>query len=171
VDKDPFAVGTHAAHFPGLSIAKDISNENVLDELLEPLRGRRIDLLAGPHAAGLRYRLHVSGLPGRPDIVLPRYHAVLLIHGCFWHGHDCVLFKMPPTRREFWAKKIAGNRARDKRSAAALKRAGWRVLTVWECSLKGPGRRPLADIMNACVAFIKGNASEADISGVRSTDT
>jgi DNA mismatch endonuclease, patch repair protein len=119
----------------------------------------------GLHAAGLRYRLHAPSLPGTPDIVFPRYRAVLLIHGCFWHGHNCVLFKIPATRAEFWAKKIAGNRARDERTAEALKDAGWRVLTVWECTLRGPVRRPLEAVINSCVAFIKGNTSQADLSG------
>ena len=127
-----------------------------------------MQLRRGPHAAGLRYRLHASALPGKPDIVLRRYRAVLLIHGCFWHGHDCVLFKMPATRRKFWAKKIAGNRARDERSVAALKRAGWRVLTVWECSLKGPGRRPLAEVIDSCIAFVKGDSTNADLAGIPS---
>lgn len=119
------------------------------------------------HAAGLRYRLHASRLPGKPDIVLPRFRTVVLVHGCFWHGHDCQLFKMPATRREFWVKKISGNRARDQRSVEALQRAGWRVLTVWECSLKGPARRPLADVIDLCVAFIRGNQSQTDLSGFR----
>jgi DNA mismatch endonuclease (patch repair protein) len=125
-----------------------------------------IQLRRSLHAAGLRFRLHSSALPGRPDLVLPRYGAVMMIHGCFWHGHDCPLFKMPTTRREFWAKKISGNRARDQRSAEALRQAGWRVLTVWECSLKGPSRRPLSDVIESCVAFIRGSAPQADLAGL-----
>ncbi|HEV2627679.1 MAG TPA: very short patch repair endonuclease [Pseudolabrys sp.] len=77
-------------------------------------------LRRGLHAAGLRFRLHGAKLPGKPDIVFPKYHAVILIHGCFWHGHDCPLFRMPATRPEFWAKKISGNRERDVRTAQAL---------------------------------------------------
>ena len=125
-----------------------------------------MQLRRGLHAAGMRFRLHAPGLPGRPDIVLPRYRAAILIHGCFWHGHACPLFRMPATRREFWAKKISGNRDRDLRSAQALRLAGWRVLTVWECSLKGPARRPLAGVIDLCVAFIRGNAVEADVVGL-----
>ena len=130
-----------------------------------------MQLRRGLHAAGLRFRLHASTLPGRPDIVLPRYRAALLIHGCFWHGHDCLLFRMPVTRREFWANKIAGNRARDERTTAALKEAGWRVLTIWECSLKGPVRRPVNEVVNACITFIRADASQADIAGVSPIDT
>lgn len=104
----------------------------------------------GLHAMGLRYRLHRKDLPGRPDLVFPRYRAAVLVHGCFWHGHDCPLFKWPATRREFWQAKIEGNRARDARDLAGLTAAGWRVLVVWECALKGPARHPA----NAALATI-----------------
>jgi len=99
-------------------------------------------LRRGLHARGLRFRLHRKDLPGRPDMVFPRYRAAVLVHGCFWHGHDCPLFKWPATRREFWQAKIEGNRARDLRDLAGLAAAGWRVLVVWECALKGPARLP-----------------------------
>lgn len=120
-------------------------------------------LRRGLHAAGLRYRLHVADLPGRPDLVFPRYRAVIFVHGCFWHGHYCPLFRLPATRPEFWAAKIAGNRIRDQRTSAALRAAGWRVLTVWECCLKGPGRRPLEEVLGACVAFINGDTGLAEL--------
>ncbi|MHC9016823.1 very short patch repair endonuclease [Stenotrophomonas bentonitica] len=91
----------------------------------------------GLHARGLRYRLGGAKLPGRPDIVLPRHRTVVFVHGCFWHGHDCPLYRLPKTRPEFWADKIGSNRIRDQRVAAELEARGWRVLTVWECSLRG----------------------------------
>jgi DNA mismatch endonuclease, patch repair protein len=124
-----------------------------------------MQLRRGLHAAGVRFRLHAPGLPGRPDIVLPRYRAVILINGCFWHGHRCMLFKMPATRREFWAKKISDNRARDRRCAKTLQMDGWRVLTVWECCFKGPARRPLAEVVDCCLAFIRGHALQASVAG------
>lgn len=105
----------------------------------------------GLHARGLRYRLHSKDLPGRPDLVFPRWHAVIQVHGCFWHGHDCPLFRLPATRPEFWEAKIAGNKSRDARNMADLIAAGWRVLVVWECALKGPARL-LPDIVLAKVA-------------------
>lgn len=92
------------------------------------------------HARGYRYRLGGSGLPGHPDIVLPKYKTVIFINGCFWHGHDCKYFKLPATRTEFWADKIKSNQERDQRSVALLQEQGWSVLTVWECSLKPSGR-------------------------------
>ena len=88
-------------------------------------------------ARGLRFRLHVNSLPGKPDIVLPKYRVAILVHGCFWHGHNCYLFKLPVARREFWQAKILQNKQRDKRDNEALLLAGWRVLCVWECALKG----------------------------------
>lgn len=88
------------------------------------------------HQSGFRFRLHVTNLPGKPDIVLPRYHAVILVHGCFWHGHGCKLFKWPSTRKEFWRNKIEGNCRRDTANISALKKLGWRVAVVWECELR-----------------------------------
>ena len=93
------------------------------------------------HAAGFRYRLNVPDLPGRPDLVLPRRRAIVFIHGCFWHRHGCRLSSEPSSRRAFWREKFARNVERDRRTAAALRRAGWRVLTVWECALRGNARR------------------------------
>jgi DNA mismatch endonuclease (patch repair protein) len=117
-------------------------------------------LRRGLHAAGLRFRLHVRDLPGRPDMVFPRHRAAVFVHGCFWHGHNCPLF----TRRDFWSAKIAGNRARDSRNRDSLVEEGWRVLTVWECSLKGSARRPLSEVFTACARFIHGPDRMAEIS-------
>jgi DNA mismatch endonuclease (patch repair protein) len=122
-------------------------------------------LRRGLHAAGFRFRLHAPDLPGRPDIVFPRYRAAILVHGCFWHGHDCPLFKMPATRQEFWASKIRGNGERDKRAAAALLTHGWRILTVWECSIRGPGRQPLSAVVDRCASFIRGKTQQAALRG------
>lgn len=88
------------------------------------------------HARGFRFRIHVKHLPGKPDLVLPKYSAVIFIHGCFWHGHDCRYFKVPKTRREFWLDKIGRNRARDLVQTEASLAAGWRVLVVWECAVR-----------------------------------
>ena len=92
---------------------------------------------------GLRYRLHQKRLPGTPDIVFPKYHAVVFIHGCFWHGHSCRLFVVPKTNKEFWVRKIAGNRSRDEHAVALLQTMGWRVMTVWECAVRGEEKVPL----------------------------
>lgn len=89
------------------------------------------------HRAGYRFRLHVAALPGKPDIVLPKHKAVFLVNGCFWHAHDCHLFKLPASRREFWAAKLRANRERDMDNIKRLHFLGWRVFVVWECALKG----------------------------------
>lgn len=90
------------------------------------------------HARGWRYRLHVKSLPGTPDIVFPSRKAALFVNGCFWHGHTCRLGRLPSSRPEFWVPKIEANRARDQRKIDQLLAAGWRVMTIWQCSLNKP---------------------------------
>ena len=87
------------------------------------------------HAAGLRFRLHRKDLPGKPDIVLPRYKLAVFVHGCLWHGHDCRRGKMPTSNSEFWSAKIGRNIARDKAAQAALAASGWVSVTIWQCDL------------------------------------
>jgi DNA mismatch endonuclease, patch repair protein len=89
------------------------------------------------HANGFRYRLHVKDLPGKPDIVLPKYNTVIFVHGCFWHAHDrCQYFKLPDTRKDWWKEKLLGNKVRDEKQYQSLKGLGWNVSVVWECELK-----------------------------------
>lgn len=86
---------------------------------------------------GLRFRKNDKRLPGHPDIVLPKYKTVILINGCFWHGHEgCKYFKLPETNRSFWEAKINRNRARDKETNDELLKKGWKVIIIWECELK-----------------------------------
>ena len=107
------------------------------------------------HARGVRYRLHDRRLPGRPDLVFPRYGAVCLVHGCFWHRHEgCRYATTPATRPEFWARKFRGNVARDRRNERKLGAAGWRVAKVWECTLK---KEPAADVARRVHAWLRGN--------------
>ncbi|MGI9014476.1 MAG: very short patch repair endonuclease [Phycisphaerales bacterium] len=91
------------------------------------------------HRLGYRFRLHADDLPGKPDVVLPKYETVIRVHGCFWHRHHgCRYTTTPRTRPEFWEAKFAGNVARDARTERRLRRGGWRVLTVWECETRRP---------------------------------
>lgn len=91
-------------------------------------------------AKGFRYRLNVKGLPGKPDLVFPKYRAVIFVHGCFWHGHDCARgSRTPKTNRAYWTAKIARNRARDKENTKRLKALGWRVRVIWECRINKTG--------------------------------
>ena len=88
------------------------------------------------HKNGFRYRLHVKDLPGKPDIVLPKYKTVIFVHGCFWHGHEgCAKATLPTTRREWWEAKINGNIRNDDNAITALKAAGWNVIVVWQCDI------------------------------------
>src|SRR5690606_37405305 len=88
-------------------------------------------------ANGIRYRLHDKRLPGKPDMVFPKYKKVVFIHGCFWHGHEnCKYFVVPKTRTEWWLNKINSNKKKDTESMYALKKLGWKVITIWECELK-----------------------------------
>lgn len=91
----------------------------------------------GLHRRGFRYRLHTKDLPGKPDIVLPKYKTVIFVHGCFWHGHkNCRYFRFPKTNTDFWEKKITRNRERDVEVRQRLVELGWRVLIVWECATR-----------------------------------
>jgi DNA mismatch endonuclease (patch repair protein) len=123
-------------------------------------------LRRGLHARGLRYRLHARELPGKPDLVFPARRAVLFAHGCFWHGHDCHLFRLPSTRPEFWAAKIERNRQVDARSEALLQEADWRVGVVWECALKGRFRLPLDAMLARCESWLRGAEPTLEIRGV-----
>lgn len=109
------------------------------------------------YAAGWRYRLHRKGLPGTPDIVFVSRRAALFVHGCFWHGHSCRLGRLPKSRREFWEAKIAANRERDTKKVLQLVDQGWRVMTIWQCSLKDQ-QRMLRDVEG----FLRGDRAIAE---------
>jgi DNA mismatch endonuclease (patch repair protein) len=119
------------------------------------------------HRRGFRYRLHVGDLPGKPDMVFPARHAVILIHGCFWHGHNCHLFKWPGTRPDFWLEKIEGNRKRDEAAARSLSAAGWRILTVWECAIKGRERLDKEKIATVAADWLVSGADNLELKGIR----
>lgn len=114
---------------------------------------------------GFRFRLHSAKVPGRPDLILPRYRVAIYVHGCFWHGHDCHLFKYPSTRPEFWRAKIKRNVERDRVVGKVLFEEDWRKLVVWECALKGQGRHDLDDLLVWIGNWINGNGVTAEIAG------
>ena len=119
----------------------------------------------GLHARGFRFRLHRRDLPGRPDIVLPKHQAVILVHGCFWHGHDCHLFRWPKSRGAWWKMKIEGNKARDECNLQALRGSGWRVLEIWECALKGRLRLSEDVALEQVADWLKSENRNAEIQG------
>lgn len=118
----------------------------------------------GLHARGFRYRLHAP-LPGKPDLVFPSRRAAVFVNGCFWHGHDCPLFRLPATRPEFWRTKIARNRERDEEVRVALHEDAWRTLTIWECCLRGRGRRPIEEVLDLASDWLCSGAMSGDIRG------
>ena len=117
------------------------------------------------HRRGFRFRLHRKDLPGKPDLVFAKHRAVILVNGCFWHGHGCHLFKWPKTREEFWREKIASNAERDRRQLMGLTNAGWRVATVWECALKGRTRLPIETVADTCAAWLESDERVLGLTG------
>jgi len=124
------------------SLMADIVDAATRSRMMSGIRGKdtKPELLVrrGLHSRGFRFRLHGANLPGRPDLVLPKYSAAIFVHGCFWHAHDCSLAKMPKTRPDFWKAKLSANQARDARQLVELQTLGFRTLVIWECSLRGP---------------------------------
>lgn len=108
------------------------------------------------HRLGYRFRLHRKDLPGKPDIVLPKWRTVIFVHGCFWHGHDdCPIFRLPKSRTEFWEAKIRGNQARDARRRFEYRHSGWAMVEVWECALKGPRRLSVTEFATQLMQAIE----------------
>lgn len=147
----------------------DIVSAEVRSRMMAGIRGSNtkpeLVLRKGLHAKGFRFRLHDRKLPGKPDIVFPKFKAVVFAHGCFWHGHDCHLFKWPSTREEFWRAKIERNREVDSRNEAALDAAGWRQGVVWECAIKGRTRLPLEDVISGCAEWLRSDRQGIEIRG------
>lgn len=117
------------------------------------------------HSLGFRYRLHDKKLVGKPDLVFPRYKAIILVNGCFWHQHGCHLFKWPATRKAFWREKIMSNVERDYRNLDIYHQANWRVLIIWECALKGKQRRNVEEVVHTAANWIQFDESSAEICG------
>ena len=147
----------------------DIVSQETRSRMMSGIRGRdtqpELVIRKALHARGFRYRLHAPDLPGRPDMVFPRHRAVILAHGCFWHGHDCGLFRLPGTRREFWEAKINRNRERDREVDRGLAADGWRRLAVWECAMRGRGRLAHQELISQVVEWLKGSDALLEIRG------
>lgn len=146
----------------------DIVGRDVRSRMMAGIRGKHtqpeIRVRRFLHARGFRYLLHRRDLPGTPDLVLPKYGAVVFVHGCFWHAHQkCKYAKLPATRADFWRAKLEGNRARDRRDAQKLFDAGWRVAVIWECALREEAESSLA----ALSGFLKSGDVYAEFSLVQ----
>ena len=153
----------------------DIVDPATRSRMMSGIRGRdtkpELRVRKALHARGFRYRVHQTRLPGKPDIVLPCFRAVVLVHGCFWHGHDCPLFRLPGTRTDFWRDKIARNQARDQGVAIALRDAGWRRTTVWECSLRGPQRLDFDILIDRVSDWLRSGRSDLELRGMQAPAT
>ena len=149
----------------------DVVDKITRSRMMAGIRGKdtkpELGLRRALHRLGLRYRLHVAGLPGRPDILLPRHHAAIQVHGCFWHRHDrCAFCTTPASNMRFWKLKFGETVKRDKRNLEALRKLGWKVAIVWECSIKIEGAEVVAGRL---AAWLRSGRSFKEISS-RSTN-
>ncbi|MBC6441206.1 MAG: DNA mismatch endonuclease Vsr [Rhodospirillales bacterium] len=147
----------------------DIVSASIRSRMMAGIRGKNtgpeMAIRSALHRRGFRFRLHRKDLPGKPDLVFPGRNAVLFVHGCFWHGHDCHLFRWPKSREAFWCEKIGANTERDRQQRAALAEAGWRIGTVWECALKGKTRLPFESVVDRCAIWLKSDIKTLEVSG------
>jgi DNA mismatch endonuclease, patch repair protein len=136
----------------------DVVSPETRSRMMAGIRGKdtkpELAIRRALHKQGFRYRLHDRNLPGKPDMSFPRYKAVIMVNGCFWHRHDCHLFKWPSSRRQFWRNKINRNSVRDEVNMEALVRSGWRILAIWECALKGKTRLCLESVVEEAASWL-----------------
>ncbi|CAA0229968.1 very short patch repair endonuclease [Acinetobacter baumannii] len=145
----------------------DIVDSATRSRMMSNIKGRNTkpELLIRSflHAQGFRFRIHRKDLPGKPDIVLPKYKAIIFIHGCFWHGHqNCRLFKLPGSRTEFWEAKISKNQDNDLKTKELLLNSGWRICTIWECAVRRSKKDPVA-LMNVLTKWLSGSEQLLEI--------
>lgn len=149
----------------------DIVSKKKRSEMMSGIQGKdtkpELKIRSALHKLGFRYKLYDKSLPGKPDLVFPKYNAVIFIHGCFWHLHKCHLFKWPLTRPEFWRKKIIGNKKRDEINLHALKEMDWRILIVWECALKGKNKLDFGSTIKSISDWLKSSNQYAEITGTK----
>lgn len=147
----------------------DVVDKKARSKMMTGIKGKNtkpeLIVRRGLHRLGFRYRLHSRKLPGKPDLVFTRYKAIILVNGCFWHQHDCHLFKWPSTRKAFWRNKITGNKQRDLLNRERYRQSGWRVLVIWECALKGKTRQPVNEVIQAAAEWLTGDQGDAEITG------
>ena len=147
----------------------DIVDAQTRSRMMAGIRGKdtkpETSVRKALHRRGYRYRLHNPKLPGKPDLAFTSRKAVIMVHGCFWHGHGCNLFRWPSTRELFWRTKINRNRDRDSQMQQALQSLGWRVLVVWECALKGREKKPFEEVVDGISLWLDEGSANAEIQG------
>ena len=141
----------------------DVVDKQTRSRMMSGIRGKNtkpeLIMRSGLHTRGFRFILHNKQLPGKPDIVLPRFRTIVLVHGCFWHGHDCHLFKWPSSRPDFWKTKIENTKARDRKHLETYQGLGWRVITIWECALKGKDQSSIDEAIDTCSTWITSSST------------
>lgn len=146
----------------------DIVSAQVRSRMMAGIRSKDTNpemiLRRGLHRRGFRFRLHDKQLQGRPDLIFPKFRAVIFAHGCFWHGHACRLFKWPSTRPEFWRAKIESNIERDRASQDQLKADSWRIGIVWECAMKGSNQLNIEAVLDTCGEWLFSTSQRLEIS-------
>lgn len=149
----------------------DVVDRQTRSRMMAGIQGKHTrperQIRSGLHALGYRYRLHAPDLPGKPDLVFRSRQAVIFVNGCFWHGHSCHLFKWPATRQEWWRDKIGATQQRDRNVRQRLRKQGWRILTVWECALKGKCRLPPDRVLQQIARWLESESHELNIAGQR----
>jgi len=147
----------------------DVHDPKTRSRNMAAIRGKdtkpELIIRGGLHAEGYRFRLHDKRLPGKPDLVLRKYNAAVFVNCCFWHGHNCRMFKWPKTREAFWRDKIGGNLKRDLCNQNMLLSDGWRVGVIWECALKGRERLPQDEVIDRITRWLSSGAEEFCIRG------
>lgn len=147
----------------------DVVDKATRSRMMSGIRGKNtkpeLQVRRALFAEGLRYRLHARKLPGRPDIALPKFNALIFVHGCFWHCHECSLFKWPRSNTKFWKRKLVNNRKSDEISNNELQNLGWRIAIVWECALKGPTALAPDAVTHKLIRWIRSSSSNLIIRG------
>ena len=147
----------------------DVVDKDTRSRMMSGIKGKNtkpeILIRKGLFSRGFRYRLHDAKLPGKPDLVLPKFKAIILVNGCFWHKHDCHLFKWPSTRMEFWREKMLSNVERDFSNFRRYKALGYKVMVVWECALKGNDRLENNEVLDSIEEWLKNCEVDAQIEG------
>ncbi|MCX5817440.1 MAG: very short patch repair endonuclease [Proteobacteria bacterium] len=150
----------------------DTVDKQTRSNMMSAVRGKNTkletEIRRNLFARGFRYRLHARHLPGKPDMVFPKYSAIIFVHGCFWHYHGCARSTIPENRMEWWQEKLQNNKIRDAKALIELCNDGWRVLVVWECSVRRPGLDREKALDSVCIRvgkFLRSERSFLEISG------
>ncbi|MYM63841.1 DNA mismatch endonuclease Vsr [Pseudomaricurvus sp. HS19] len=149
----------------------DVHNPEVRSRNMSAIRGKNtkpeLHIRRLLHSKGFRFRLNRRDLPGKPDIVLPRYKAAIMVHGCFWHVHKCAAFHWPASRTQWWKEKLTSNQKRDLQNSAALAAQGWRIAVVWECSIKGKYRLSDEELTSKLTSWLTSGTQRIELRGLQ----